>query len=415
MKISIVIPTRNGSPFLEYCLKTCVALDDPDLEIIVSDNFSTDNTRQIADGFLSDARVRYYNTGASVSMRSNYEFALSKVTGDYVIFIGDDDGIVVGGLRLLRKVIDEHAPDAINWNVVHYTWPNTLGNGSKEAVKFDFSSAYNKPQFRDSPNILDRFCRAEILKYKAGSNLYHGCLSRKIIDSLRTPDGVFFHAHNPDVYSSLASLTCVKKFIYVHFPVTIGGESKKSTGLAMLGQTQKSDMTAIANSFVSLAESDPVKCELPMEIRSVVAIAYACLCRVNKVVCNNTLPVKHEIWREKIITHVRSLPPEKRLADAEILKNFFLDKDPDWSAQDGPIDLSPIVSPVPDRPFFFRLLSFGKKTVLAVFPYKAMPDVESVARGLDKAITWRYLSDAPLSKHSNFASIWSLFKFRYLS
>ncbi|TNE34414.1 MAG: glycosyltransferase, partial [Alphaproteobacteria bacterium] len=45
MKISIIIPTRNRAEFLKYCLATCLLSTDPDLEVVVSDNFSVDDTK----------------------------------------------------------------------------------------------------------------------------------------------------------------------------------------------------------------------------------------------------------------------------------------------------------------------------------------------------------------------------------
>ena len=44
MKISIVIPTRERALYLRQSLATALAIDDPDVEIIVTDNESTDDT-----------------------------------------------------------------------------------------------------------------------------------------------------------------------------------------------------------------------------------------------------------------------------------------------------------------------------------------------------------------------------------
>jgi glycosyltransferase involved in cell wall biosynthesis len=113
LKISIVIPTRNGAPYLRYCIETCLASDDQNLEVIVSDNCSSDNTREVVASF-SDNRLHYYNTGASLSMRQNYEFVLPKATGDYIVYIGDDDGfskntglmLLTGGISLTNGRIN---------------------------------------------------------------------------------------------------------------------------------------------------------------------------------------------------------------------------------------------------------------------------------------------------------------------
>ena len=44
MRISLVFPTRERAELLRHCLTGALACDDPDLEIVVSDNHSTDET-----------------------------------------------------------------------------------------------------------------------------------------------------------------------------------------------------------------------------------------------------------------------------------------------------------------------------------------------------------------------------------
>ncbi|AXS40441.1 glycosyltransferase [Breoghania sp. L-A4] len=69
MKVSIAIPTRDRGVYLASCLAVCTAIGDPDLEIVVSDNASTDDTADVVASF-NDARIRYIRTpGASASGR----------------------------------------------------------------------------------------------------------------------------------------------------------------------------------------------------------------------------------------------------------------------------------------------------------------------------------------------------------
>ncbi len=75
MKFTVIIPTRERADTLYYSLKTCVTQDYDDLEILVSDNFSQDNTREVVESF-KDPRIRYINTGKRVSMSDNWEFAV---------------------------------------------------------------------------------------------------------------------------------------------------------------------------------------------------------------------------------------------------------------------------------------------------------------------------------------------------
>ena len=93
MKISIIIPTRERAEFLRYSVRTALEIQDKNFEIIVCNNASRDNTEAVVKS-LSDPRVHYVYTGSRISMRENFNFALKHSTGEYVIFLGDDDGIV---------------------------------------------------------------------------------------------------------------------------------------------------------------------------------------------------------------------------------------------------------------------------------------------------------------------------------
>ena len=82
---TVVIPTRERCDTLEHSLRTCVTQDYDNLEILISDNFSQDRTREVVESF-NDKRIRYINTGKRLSMTDNFEFALSHVKPEgYII------------------------------------------------------------------------------------------------------------------------------------------------------------------------------------------------------------------------------------------------------------------------------------------------------------------------------------------
>ena len=59
-KFTILIPTRERADTLEYTIRTCLNQTYGNLEIIVSDNFSQDNTQHIVKQF-NDNRLKYIN------------------------------------------------------------------------------------------------------------------------------------------------------------------------------------------------------------------------------------------------------------------------------------------------------------------------------------------------------------------
>ena len=91
-KVSICIPTYNGEAFIEETIKSAIAQTYPNIELIVSDDGSTDRTIAIAQSFLSQTTadfriILHRNYGLS----QNWNFCISQATGEYIKFLFQDD------------------------------------------------------------------------------------------------------------------------------------------------------------------------------------------------------------------------------------------------------------------------------------------------------------------------------------
>lgn len=97
--VSVIIPTLNSSKILDFCLIAVKEQVYPSLEVIVVDNYSTDNTREIAKS--SGAKI--LQKGSERSMQRNHGARNAK--GKYLLFLDSDIGIT-------SKVIDECVREA---------------------------------------------------------------------------------------------------------------------------------------------------------------------------------------------------------------------------------------------------------------------------------------------------------------
>ncbi len=62
---TVIIPTKDRAEYLHHTLRTCSLQDYDNLEIIVSDDGSTDHTREVvAEAARKDPRIRYASPGA---------------------------------------------------------------------------------------------------------------------------------------------------------------------------------------------------------------------------------------------------------------------------------------------------------------------------------------------------------------
>jgi glycosyltransferase involved in cell wall biosynthesis len=86
------MPTRGRLPLLRQSLACVLAQEHVPLEIVISDNWSEDGTREhCLDLAARDARVRYVRPPVPLGLYANHNFALKQATGRYVCFFHDDD------------------------------------------------------------------------------------------------------------------------------------------------------------------------------------------------------------------------------------------------------------------------------------------------------------------------------------
>lgn len=114
--LSVSIPTWNRGILLEKLLKNLTEqitkhkLEDK-IEIRVSDNFSSDDTKTICEKFTSKYDYIYYtNNGINIGLGPNVVKSISLAHGKYTLLLGDDDRLNDNSLPVLVKFLEEN-PD----------------------------------------------------------------------------------------------------------------------------------------------------------------------------------------------------------------------------------------------------------------------------------------------------------------
>jgi glycosyltransferase involved in cell wall biosynthesis len=306
-KVSIVIPTRERSRTLVHTLKTCTSQTYPNLEIIVSDNFSQDDTKEVVQS-LRDSRIKYINTGERISMSHNWEFALSYVTGDFVTYVGDDDGFLPEAISELVKILRKAEAKAISWRWASYFWPDCINEASRSLLMVPVSGHLEE---RDTRTVLGK-----VLNFECGYNelpfLYKGIICRRVVDNIRElSGGSFFHSINPDMYSAIAISAVVDKYIYSTIPFSLNGTSSYSNGASQFNREKSSTE---ANKFDSennipfhpdleIAPSHPIcVAECFLQARKHLPALGHYPFDLNKMICAAYSEVRNETeWRFKIV------------------------------------------------------------------------------------------------------------------
>ncbi len=119
MKISIIIPAYNVERFLAMCLDSVLAQTYQDWEALLVDDGSTDSTPAICDEYgRRDERIRVWHK-KNEGLSDTRQFALSFVTGDYVLCLDSDDCIHPEYLERALTHVDE-SRQAIIWMGYQY-------------------------------------------------------------------------------------------------------------------------------------------------------------------------------------------------------------------------------------------------------------------------------------------------------
>ena len=223
--LSIIIPTRERVETLKHTVATVLNQASNAFELIISDNFSQDSTRDVI-GAIKDSRVRYVNTGCRLSMCDSWEYALQHALGEYILFIGDDDAAMPGALdKLISTILLKSDYEVFSWPIHIYTWPI---DGREAFV------THMAPQ--RSPAEMDLVATARHVVAMGGWRhyripcMYHSAVSRRISDEIRQVTGRVFHTTQPDVFLSMAVPVFAARALNVGYCVTVHGRSAKSNG-----------------------------------------------------------------------------------------------------------------------------------------------------------------------------------------
>ena len=108
--VSIGIPVYNGERYLRDALDSLLTQEYENIEIIISDNASTDGTAEICREYLSrDKRISYFPNDRKVGQMANFRLALDKARGGYFMWAAVDDRWLPGFVSALAAELDSHS------------------------------------------------------------------------------------------------------------------------------------------------------------------------------------------------------------------------------------------------------------------------------------------------------------------
>ena len=131
---SVVVPVYNAGEWLAPCIDSVLEQTDPDFELLLVDDGSTDSSGAVCDEYAArDARIRVFHQ-ANAGQLSARVTGLKQRRGEYCVFLDADDTLVPHALETLRRAVDASGADCvvygIRWDrpggVEHLTTPAPL-------------------------------------------------------------------------------------------------------------------------------------------------------------------------------------------------------------------------------------------------------------------------------------------------
>ncbi|MGZ4042744.1 MAG: glycosyltransferase family 2 protein [Bacteroidia bacterium] len=109
--VSICIPVYNGNKYIDETILCCINQSYKNLEIIISDNCSTDKTVEYINKY-NDPRIKIFSNETNIGLVANYRKALTYATGKYMAFLGADDGMTLDAVE--KEVAIMESPEHKN-------------------------------------------------------------------------------------------------------------------------------------------------------------------------------------------------------------------------------------------------------------------------------------------------------------
>ena len=103
IKFSIIIPVYNCEKYIERCVNSILSQDYKNIEIIIIDDCSEDQTRVVLEKYNDNSNIKIFSTPTNSRQGAARNIGLEHAVGNYILFVDADDFITD---NILGKIVD---------------------------------------------------------------------------------------------------------------------------------------------------------------------------------------------------------------------------------------------------------------------------------------------------------------------
>ena len=152
-KVSVIVPIYNASEYLSRSIESILNQSYENLEIILIDDCSTDNSKEIIKKYaLKDTRIKPFYSEVNQGVSKSRNIGLKSVSGDYVMFMDADDYIVKDMIKIMLEKAIKYNSDMIDsYHLIiynnktfleHKSLKKDLVLGNKDNIEMITKSSY---------------------------------------------------------------------------------------------------------------------------------------------------------------------------------------------------------------------------------------------------------------------------------
>lgn len=176
--VSIIIPAYNAEKYIEKCLDSLLSQTLKEIEIIVINDGSKDNTEELVKKY-NDKRIKYYkNTNHGIGYTRN--FGIDKATGKYIMFLDSDDYVEK---NICEELYNKAEKDKLDLVICDFY--KEYDNGKKETIK---TSSFKNSSLKENPDIITEFLSPWAKLYKRELIVNNNI---KFVENLKYEDAPF--------------------------------------------------------------------------------------------------------------------------------------------------------------------------------------------------------------------------------
>ena len=220
--LSIVIPTKNRYKYLKSLLLYLDGFNSDLLEVVIQDN--SDDNRQFVDFLKSQKlpQLNYFYTKSAISVIDNCDLAVNNSNGSYVCFLGDDDFISEQIIDVIQ-IMKLNAIDSLSCHAARYNWPDLQKAEPSLSSLLVYKEKGSPFYLMDPKKRLNELLRSQQYSLNNLPKLYHGVVSRAVLDDIYVKCGSFFPGFSPDISNAVAVCIFSKKHLHIELPLIVAG------------------------------------------------------------------------------------------------------------------------------------------------------------------------------------------------